>query len=192
VSQADQIKSSVRILDVMDKLGVEHGGVDAPHQIRCPFWQTHQHGDMHKSARVYPDRDRVKCFSCGYYYDVISLVRNYLDLSFPESLKWFADNFDIALEADKFRSYINKRKRKKGKGYSKAYSKALDIIGELYYLTWGLVEDRIREETFDFMFEQLRLRKRSVTKLEAWVNWCKRYVCGWMLYEEADWKRVFK
>ena len=85
----DKVKSALNIVNVVEtftnlqKAGINFKGI-------CPF-----HNDSHPSMVVSPAKQTYHCFVCGAGGDVIEFVKEHLNLTFPEALRWCAKNNDI-------------------------------------------------------------------------------------------------
>lgn len=92
---APWITSRVTIFQAMDALGVYDGGEETTRQMLCPV-----HVDQRPSARVYPDENRVHCYTCGKGWDVIDLVIAVKKVPYPEAIAWLAETFGLTNTAD--------------------------------------------------------------------------------------------
>ena len=78
----DKVKSALNIVNVVEsftslqKAGINYKGI-------CPF-----HNDSHPSMVVSPAKQTYHCFVCGAGGDVIEFVKQHLNLTFPEALRW--------------------------------------------------------------------------------------------------------
>lgn len=85
----EKVKSALNIVNVIEsftqlhKAGVNYKGI-------CPF-----HNDSHPSMVVSPAKQTYHCFVCGAGGDVIEFVKEHLNLTFPEALRWCANLADI-------------------------------------------------------------------------------------------------
>ena len=81
----EKVKSALNIVNVIEsftqlhKAGVNYKGI-------CPF-----HNDSHPSMVVSPAKQTYHCFVCGAGGDVIEFVKEHLNLTFPEALRWCAN-----------------------------------------------------------------------------------------------------
>lgn len=81
----DKVKSALNIVNVVEtftnlqKAGINFKGI-------CPF-----HNDSHPSMVVSPAKQTYHCFVCGAGGDVIEFVKEHLNLTFPEALRWCAN-----------------------------------------------------------------------------------------------------
>ena len=87
----DKIIDAARIEDVigefitLKKRGVNFLGL-------CPF-----HGEKTPSFTVSPVKGIYKCFGCGKAGSSVSFVKDHLQLTFPEALKWLAKKYGIEI-----------------------------------------------------------------------------------------------
>lgn len=85
----DKVKSALNIVNVVEsftnlqKAGINYKGI-------CPF-----HNDSHPSMVVSPVKQTCHCFVCGAGGDVIEFVKQHLNLTFPEALRWCANLANI-------------------------------------------------------------------------------------------------
>lgn len=88
--------------------------------VCCPF-----HSEKTASCKVYDGQRGYHCFGCGATGDVLTFVKNYFGISFPETLSKLNDDFCLGLpikdkqitEAEKIelarKEYERKKKAKK-------------------------------------------------------------------------------
>lgn len=53
---------------------------NTPTQLNCPFAERHSRDDVHKSARYYPNTNRIYCFGEGKLWSPVSLVAEKLGI----------------------------------------------------------------------------------------------------------------
>ncbi len=85
------LKNSIEMKDVLLALNINLQG--RGNKIRCFV-----HNDNHPSMKIF--RNRVCCFSCQYNEDIFGVTAKFLNLSFPDSVKWLASNFMPGLQLD--------------------------------------------------------------------------------------------
>lgn len=97
---ASQIRSRLTIFQFLDYFKVEYLHTEYPHNIRCPLSAiTHSSGqDRHPSCRVFPDTNKLKCFTCGFYGDVIELVKVHQSLDYREAINWILGVFPLGIQ----------------------------------------------------------------------------------------------
>ena len=88
----DDIKSSVNIFDLMDKLGISFR-YRITSQILCPG-----HEEQNPSARVFADTHSIYCWVCGRSWDVVDLVMIRKHITKRQSMDWLAANFKITVK----------------------------------------------------------------------------------------------
>ena len=87
-----EILSVVRIEDIvgdfvtLKRKGANMGGL-------CPF-----HNEKTPSFNVNPVRNIFKCFGCGEGGDAVSFLMKHENISYPESLRYIAKKYNIAVE----------------------------------------------------------------------------------------------
>lgn len=80
------------IFDVCQKLGISlYGMGQLTRRAKCWY-----HDDKHPSMHVNKKRNIYKCFVCGKGGDVIRLVQDNENLSFPKACEWLMNEFSIA------------------------------------------------------------------------------------------------
>lgn len=103
----DQIKQVANIIEIasqytnLHKRGNKHIGL-------CPF-----HPDKNPSFTVDEERQLYHCFGCGAGGDIFTLVMEKESLSFPESMRYLAEKYNIKLpEQKKFSPQLAKLEEK--------------------------------------------------------------------------------
>ena len=79
------------IFDVCSKLGITLYGMGKLTK-RATCWY---HDDKHPSMHVNKKKNIYKCFVCGKGGDVLQLVQDYENLSFPEACDWLIREFSV-------------------------------------------------------------------------------------------------
>ena len=88
---AQTIKDSVSALDVGHAIGLEiRRG-----RCKCPI---HNGGDF--NCVLYQGNRGFYCHTCKAGGDVLSLVRQYYHMSFPDSVRWFNATFNLGMDID--------------------------------------------------------------------------------------------
>jgi len=78
-------------------IDLDTGDESIPQQMACPLHGDGQ--DQKKSARYYPDSNRVKCWGCGVSRDTIEWFKDFYNASFNEAvLTLVKDYTDLELE----------------------------------------------------------------------------------------------
>lgn len=72
-------------------LDLERG--NRPQQLRCPFAENHERGDIRKSARYYPSSNRVFCFTENKSWRPTDYVAQKRRITQLEAAKWILDKF---------------------------------------------------------------------------------------------------
>ena len=99
----DQIRQTANIVEIasaytaLRKRGSKHVGL-------CPF-----HSEKDGSFTVDEDKQLYHCFGCGAGGDIFTLVMEKEDLTFPESVKFLAEKYNIPLPEQKRRSPKEKK-----------------------------------------------------------------------------------
>lgn len=84
-----QLVRDVPIVNVLERFGVLTRGRAA----FCPFHVN----ERTPAAAVYPDQNRLYCFSCGKGWDPIAFYREWLQLTFVEAVQAIAADFGFTL-----------------------------------------------------------------------------------------------
>ena len=81
------------IFDVCSKLGISlYGMGELTKRAKCWY-----HDDTHPSMHVNKKKNIYKCFVCGKGGDVIRLVQDYNNLTFPEACDWLVREFSVTV-----------------------------------------------------------------------------------------------
>ena len=81
------------IFDVCQKLGISlYGMGQLTRRAKCWY-----HDDKHPSMHVNKKRNIYKCFVCGKGGDVIRLVQDNENLSFPKACEWLVRDFSVTV-----------------------------------------------------------------------------------------------
>lgn len=87
----DEVRNSVNIVSLVSEyLALKKSGRN--HVARCPF-----HNEKTPSFNVNEDKQIFHCFGCGVGGDVFKFVMQIEQLSFPESVRFIAERYGIAL-----------------------------------------------------------------------------------------------
>jgi DNA primase len=87
----DEVRNSVNIVSLISEyLALKKSGRN--HVARCPF-----HNEKTPSFSVSEDKQIFHCFGCGVGGDVFKFVMQIEQLSFPESVRFIAERYGIAL-----------------------------------------------------------------------------------------------
>ena len=97
---AEEIKSAVKLRDVMEFYGVKFNRRGF---AVCPF-----HSE--KTASITIKNEHYKCFGCGAYGDAISFVMNYCNLSFAPALRRLDSDFALGIIGDPINPEGKRRK----------------------------------------------------------------------------------
>ncbi len=84
------------IFDVCSKLGITLYGMGKLTK-RATCWY---HDDKHPSMHVNKKKNIYKCFVCGIGGDVLKLVQDYENLTFPEACDWLIHEFSVSVLPD--------------------------------------------------------------------------------------------
>ena len=81
------------IFDVCSHLGISLYGMGQLTR-RTTCWY---HDDQHPSMHINKQKNIFKCFVCGKGGDVIRLVQDYRNLTFPEACEWLINEFSVVI-----------------------------------------------------------------------------------------------
>lgn len=89
--RAINIKGRITIFQALEFIGLHllHG--HSTQQIVCPF-----HDDTKPSARAYQDSNKFFCFTCHKTWDVITVVMDGKEKSFPDAIETIETHFKLA------------------------------------------------------------------------------------------------
>ena len=85
----DQVKNRISILDVA-RLYAEVKPAGKYYKALCPF-----HTEKTPSFILRPDQNTFTCYGCNRFGDVFTLVQEMEDLSFPETINYLIEKFNI-------------------------------------------------------------------------------------------------
>ena len=129
----------IEIEDVARKLGMK---VDKGHTALCPF-----HADMVPSLHFNKDKQHWKCYACSKKGDQITLVKEYLGISFNAACEWIVTN-----------EGIDCCEQKPEKTQRKSSMCEMDCD----YLEWILEKPRLNEKATRFLFEERHIDPKVV------------------------------
>lgn len=89
----DTIRQSVSARDAAQALGIR---VNRHGRCQCPI-----HNGTDYNMRLYPGDGGYHCFVCGASGDVIHLVENVQQCSFPSAIEWLNSAFHLGLPLDR-------------------------------------------------------------------------------------------
>ncbi len=134
----------IPIFDVCSKLGISLYGMGKLTK-RAKCWY---HDDKHPSMHVNKKKNIYKCFVCGKGGDVIKLVQDYENKTFPEACDWLVNEFHIVLidseplsaeNSSKLNSKLNNSETNSVKFPSKAGSISVQSVQSVVPLSPDLV-----------------------------------------------------
>lgn len=134
----EEIKK-IEIEDVARKLGMK---VDKGHTALCPF-----HADMVPSLHFNKDKQHWKCYACSKKGDQITLVKEYLGISFNAACEWIVTN-----------EGIDCCEQKPEKTQRRSSTCEMDCD----YLEWILEKPRLNEKATRFLFEERHIDPKVV------------------------------
>lgn len=144
------------IVGVAQRLGLQ---VNSRRQCLCPF-----HDDHHPSMSL-GRNNKYRCFVCGAHGDVIELVMNYLQKSFPNACRWLMDGSGVTVNGsgvDKpHTSYIRHQTSFDARRYARFFERPF-----------------LNDEARRFLFDERRLDARV-------VNWCR--ISSWRDKQGTPW-----
>ena len=112
---------------------------------KCPF-----HDDTTTSFIVTPSKGIFKCFACGESGDVVSFLIKHNGWSYPESIKWLANKYGIAVEESKQKVNRTVETMYNANAWAASYFENNLMLktgqkGKDYFLNRGFTEDTIKE-----------------------------------------------
>lgn len=162
---SEQIKSAVNMRQLILGYGFE---LNRAGYMCCPF-----HNEKTASFKVY--ENDYHCFGCGAHGDVISFVRNYFNLSFPQSVLKICSDFGINAdlkqgrlprgEAEKIRKQREQKQVEKAEKNKEYFDKA----AEFRQVQRDLIEFCPKNE-FDFVHERYIKALHRYEYLKYWLE----------------------
>jgi len=89
----DQLKNSVSLADLAERLGLTPKRMGTDYKALCPF-----HSDKKPSMQLYEDgsRSHFHCYACGAHGDIFHLTQQVKELDFRGSVDWLAQEYRLA------------------------------------------------------------------------------------------------
>ena len=140
------------IVGVAQRLGLQ---VNSRRQCLCPF-----HDDHHPSMSL-GRNNKYRCFVCGAHGDVIELVMNYLQKSFPNACRWLADESNVVLTEYKPKETSYEAKPFDARRYARFFERPF-----------------LNDEARRFLFDERRIDERV-------VRWCR--ITSWRDKQGTPW-----
>ena len=141
----EKIKS-VTVEDVAQKLGIKVG---RGHAALCPF-----HADRVASLHFSKDKRHWKCFACAKGGDQISLVMEYLGMTFTRACEWLEKEMLATDSIQQRYDDINQSERQQR-----------EAVVDRDYLEWVVEKPRLTAEARRFLFEERRLDPKVIAQL---------------------------
>ena len=135
----------VAIEDVAVKLGMRV----VRHMALCPF-----HADKVASLHFSKDKKHWKCFACSKGGDQISLVMDYLGMTFTRACEWIEKEMTGSDSLQQQRLDNESREGQKR-----------EAVVDRDYLEWVVEKPRLTEEARHFLFEERRLDPKVIAQL---------------------------
>ena len=153
------IKDTVSAQDVGQALGLEirHG------RCQCPF-----HGGKDFNCVLYPGNRGWYCHVCKRGGDVVSFAQEYLNVPFPDTIRWFNSTFGLGMDIDSPLS-PDVAKRADFSRKKRILEQELEKCGERIRLSLALTMDRMVRR-----LEDVRDANQPKTYGEKWNDeFCK-------------------
>lgn len=94
---AADVKAAAEIVEVAQWLGLAPRPRGRVWVARCLYPDRHRRGDRKAEHLVLdPERGTYRCYACGYWGDVISLVQEVMGVGFREALELLAERYGVA------------------------------------------------------------------------------------------------
>ena len=93
MSDIRQIKDKLTAYDVLQRLSDCEVPKRTNKNFRCPFPESHSHGDADPSCSMWLDKRGIRCFGCDYSKNLFDLVKDKLRYSVSQTIQWFKENF---------------------------------------------------------------------------------------------------
>ncbi|HDY68676.1 MAG TPA: hypothetical protein ENH85_12925 [Candidatus Scalindua sp.] len=184
VWRIDRIVDNVSIYDFFVWIGRPIQPRSRPHQISCPFKFGHAHGDMHPSARIFPDSNKIHCFTEAKSRDIIDAVSEYYGITLLQAVTYIERKKGWKLRIqDKISRQIRKAKIKKRE---KKYIRDGNIPEENILELVVKIRSRLTKNQFKIMegvviylwdiYDGEQIRKASFKKQVEWERWAKGHL----------------
>lgn len=149
----DKLKE-IPILDVADNLGIKRKG---------KVCKCFMHDDKNPSMGLRPVTNTWKCFVCDKGGDQITLVMEYLHLSYVDACKWLADQFNIIIpEDDGYRRKIIKKAPIQKETDLATHTREIDVE----IVSWIVNNARLSNLAKDFLYNRRKYKPEIVDALK--------------------------
>ena len=176
----ERIVAGVSIYEFFVWIGRPLERRDKPHQIRCPFPFGHARGDMNPSARVFPETNKIYCFTEAKGWDVIDAVGQYFGLSMRESIRFIEHKMRWQRTAEeKIARQVKSAKRGEKVRRRRVGTSSEDAVMEAVEKLRKLLPKKIFEELGDVIvyvwdvYEKGDLGKGTMEVQVEWSEWAK-------------------
>lgn len=89
------IKDRMRIEDVVGAFfDLKKSGIE--YTCLCPFHEDRHFG----SFKVSPKKNIAKCFSCGWHGDSVKFLMDYLNIDYPDAIRWLGQKYSIDVDME--------------------------------------------------------------------------------------------
>lgn len=154
----DKIKDILKelpILEVADKLGIEHKGKSA----KCFI-----HDDHNPSLGFNISKNTWKCYVCNKGGDQVTLVMDYNQMSYTDACKWLADHFNILIpEDDGCRKFIIRGVKKT---ITTRYASESKIV-DMEVCNWLIDNARLSDNAKKFLYDERFFCEEVVRKMKV-------------------------
>lgn len=154
-----------------------------PEQIRCPFLAHHMNGDQNPSARIFPESNKIHCFTASCSYDIVDAVQERFELSFIKAIE-----------------FIEKKKGFTNETQSEVKSKLQKLVGDLNKRTSDRKRQRktknlgVVEKNLVLIFDKLKVtltpdnfQKLSPIRVELWEEYEREEVEKFSVGDQVRW-----
>lgn len=149
---------------------------DHPHQIHCPFYLDHAHADLNRSARIFPEDDRIYCFTESKSRDILDCVRDHFGLSLPQAIRFIEQKLNLKPDLTrKLKQQLSSALHPKPKSTRKAplhlpEQNILNLTRNLRKLT-DIPGSQILQDMLDFIWAEYDLYYLHQASLKSQIQW---------------------
>ena len=176
----ERIVNGVSIFEFFDWIGRSLERRERPFQIRCPFPFGHARGDMNPSARVFPETNKIYCYTEAKGWDVIDAVGQYFGLSMRESIRYIERKMGWQKTVgEKIHRQVRSAKQGEKVKRRRVGTSSEDSVLEAVEKLRKLLPKEIFKELGDVIvyiwdvYEKGDIRKGTVKEQVEWSEWAK-------------------
>lgn len=171
-----KIKDTVKIREFVESCGIP---VNRNGFCCCPF-----HGEKTASLRIYDKTDSWYCFGCHSGGDVLAFARLYYKVSFPETVKMLAQQYDIDCNnKTDIKSAVNKAVLEMQRKKKARRIEQLEIEYWTYYESWLDADQKAVDlapktmyDDFTQSWSEAVIKRESLKETLDWLDFKRRAI----------------